>query len=130
MTQILISLPFAFLRVKVFPNGNAAGIEANVAYYGFGLITYAVFNLIFLTRFFKTAYKAGNAFLTAVIPAFSVVAVMEVLVHFPKFHWSDSITPYAMLKQLSILVIGIAVYVLSIFTAYLVSVKRFEQVDL
>lgn len=40
MTQVLISLPFAFLRVYVLPEGNPAGIEANVAFYGFGFIIY------------------------------------------------------------------------------------------
>jgi len=130
MTQLIISLPFAFLRVKVLLAGNPAGIEANIAYYGFGLITYAIFNFIFLTHFFKTAYKAGKAFLAAIIPAFLVVAVMEVLVHFPKFQWLDSIAPDAMLKQLPILVIGIVIYVISIFTAYHVSAERFEHVDL
>ncbi|HEY8421398.1 MAG TPA: ABC-2 transporter permease [Thermoclostridium sp.] len=130
MAQLIISLPFAFLRVKLLPAGNVAGIEANIAYYGFGFITYAIFNFIFLTRFFKTAYKAGNAFLAAIIPAFFVVAVMEVLVHFPRFGWLDSIAPEAMLKQLPILVIGMIIYVLSVFAAYHVSVKRFELVDL
>src|SRR5690554_2343080 len=40
LAQVLISLPFAFWRVGLLPNGNPAGIEANVAYYGFGLIIY------------------------------------------------------------------------------------------
>lgn len=79
MTQLLISLPFAFLRVHVLPEGNPAGIEANVAYYGFGFLIYAVFNFIFLTHFFKTAYQAGNAFLLGVIPAALGVILMEVL---------------------------------------------------
>src|SRR5690625_4431045 len=66
MTQLLISLPFALLRVHILPEeGNVAGIEANVAYYGFGFIIYTIFNVIFLLVFFKTAYKAGKAFLLA-----------------------------------------------------------------
>ena len=44
--QLLISLPFAFLRAGLLP-GNPAGIEANVAYYGFGFMVYTVFNVIF-----------------------------------------------------------------------------------
>ena len=69
MTQLLISLPFAVLRLYVLPDGNPAGIEANLAYYGFGFIIYAIFDLIFLTQFFKTAYKVGKAFILAIIPA-------------------------------------------------------------
>lgn len=130
MAQLIISLPFAFLRVKVLPAGNPAGIEANIAYYGFGFITYAVFNYIFLTEFFKTAYKAGKSFVLAIIPAFAVVAVMETLVHFPKFQWLDSVSADAMLKQLPILAAGVVIYIVSVFSAYNVSAKRFERVDL
>lgn len=130
MTQLLITLPFAFLRVHLLPDGNVAGIEANVAYYGFGFITYAVFNYIFLTYFFKSAHKVGNAFLLAIIPATLVVLVMEVIVHFPRFAWLDSVESSELVRQLPILLIGIVVYIFTNFLAYKVSVKRFERVDL
>ncbi|MBU5333464.1 ABC-2 transporter permease [Anaerocolumna aminovalerica] len=130
MTQLLISLPFAVLRVHVLPNGNPAGIEANLAYYGFGLMIYAIFNVILLTQFFKTAYKVDKAFLLAIIPASIAVIIMEVLVHFPGFKWLDSVAPDMMLRQLPILAVGIIVYSIGMITAYQVSVKRFEQVNL
>ena len=130
MTQLLITLPFAFLRVHLLPDGNVAGIEANVAYYGFGFLTYAIFNFIFLTYFFKSAHKVGNAFLLAIIPASLVVLVMEVIVHFPQFNWLDSVEPSMMMKQLPILFIGVVVYIVANSIAYKISVKRFEQVDL
>lgn len=130
MTQLLISLPFAFLRVHVLPEGNPAGIEANIAYYGFGFIIYAVFNFIFLTYFFKTAYKAGNAFLLAMIPATLGVLIMEAIVHFPGYKWLDSIEPEMVLRQLPILIIGLLIYIVVMFAAYKVSVNRFERVDL
>lgn len=130
MAQLLISLPFAVLRVHVLPNGNPAGIEANVAYYGFGLMIYAIFNVIFLTQFFKTAYKVDMAFLLAIIPAAVAVIIMEVLVHFPGFEWLDSVIPDMMLRQLPILVVGVVVYIIGMLIAYRVSAKRFEQVNL
>ena len=130
MTQILISLPFAILRVYILPDGNPAGIEANLAYYGFGFIIYAVFNMIFLTTFFKTAYKAGKAFLLAIIPATFCMILMEVLVHFPKFKWLDSTKTYDLLKQSPILVIGIVFYTIVMLLTYRVSANRFKKVDL
>jgi len=130
MTQLLISLPFAILRLRVLPAGNPAGIEANLAYYGFGFIIYAIFNFIFLTEFFKTAHKVGKAFLLAIIPAAIGVLIMEVIVHFPGFKWLDSVEPAMILKQLPILVIGIAIYILSMLSAYKISANRFQKVDL
>ncbi|MDI9489370.1 MAG: ABC-2 transporter permease [Bacillota bacterium] len=130
MTQLLISLPFAVLRLYVLPDGNPAGIEANLAYYGFGFIIYAIFDLIFLTQFFKTAYKVGKAFILAIIPATLGVIIMEVLVHIPKFQWLDSVEPNIILQQLPILILGIIFYIFSILLAYRISAKRFQQVDL
>lgn len=130
MIQLVISLPFAFLRVHLLPEGNPAGIEANVAYYGFGLMIYAIFNFIFLTYFFKSAYKVGNSFLFAITPAALCVLIMEVIVHFPQFKWLDSVEPEMLLRQLPILIVGILFYILVMLATYKISVKRFERVDL
>ena len=130
MAQLLISLPFAVLRLYVLPTGNPAGIEANVAYYGFGFIVYAIFNFVFLTQFFKTAYKVGKAFLLAIIPASLVVIVMEVIIHIPGFTWLDSTAADAMLRQAPILVAGVLVYAIGIIVAYFAAANKFEGVDL
>lgn len=130
MTQLVITLPLAFLRVRLIPDGNPAGIEVNVAYYGFGLITYAVFNFIFLTYFFKSAHKVGTAFLFGIVPATFVVLVMEVIVHIPGFTWLDRLDADVMVRQLPILIAGAVVYIVLMMIAYKVSAKRFEQVDL
>ena len=130
MTQLLISLPFDVLRLYVLPDGNPAGIEANLAYYGFGFIIYAIFDLIFLTQFFKTAYKVGKAFILAIIPATLGVIIMEVLVHISKFQWLDSVEPNIILQQIPILILGIIFYIISILLAFRISAKRFQQVDL
>lgn len=130
MAQLLISLPFALLRVHILPGGNPAGIEANVAFYGFGLIVYAIFNLLFLTSFFKTAHRVGRAFLLAIIPASLAVVAMEASVHFPALAWLDSVAASDMARQLPILIAGIIVYVAGMLIACRISSARFERVDL
>ncbi|MGC6770327.1 ABC-2 transporter permease [Enterococcus sp. LJL51] len=128
--QLLISLPFAYLRTLILPEGNPIGIEANVAYYGFGLIVYAVFNLFFFTEFYKTAYKVGRAFIYGIIPAMIIVVVMESFTYVPGMQWVDSMTPALMLKQAPILIAGIIIYSVFTFLAYKIASKRFERVDL
>ncbi|NLA57672.1 MAG: ABC-2 transporter permease, partial [Firmicutes bacterium] len=130
MTQLLISLPFAVLRVGLLPNGNPVGIEANVAYYGFGLMVYTIFNVIFLTQFFKDAHRVGTAFLLASIQAALGVLAMEIMVHFPRCAWLDSVEPAMLLRQLPLLLIGAAVYIFGNTAAYRIAAKRFEKVDL
>ena len=118
------------IKTSCIAHGKPAGIKANIAYYGFGFMICAIFNLILLTQFFKTTYKVGKAFILAIIPAAIGVLIMKVLVHIPKFQWLDSVEPDIMLKQLPILVIGIIIYIFSMLVAYRVSANRFQQVDL
>lgn len=130
IAQLLVSLPFAFLRVYLLPQGNPVGIEANVAYYGFGLLLYAVFDFIFITQFFATAYKAGRAFILASVPLILGITAMEIIVHLPAFYWLDSTAPADLLRQLPILLVGGTLYGLALPSACYVAKKRFQQVDL
>ena len=111
MAQLIISLPVAFLRHRFWPGNNPAGIEVNLAFYGVGLMVYAIFNLIFLPGFFQTAYKVGKPFLLAIVPATILVAAMEIAVHLPGFAWLDSLNPGDMLRQAPILLLGILLYI-------------------
>ena len=91
LVQLVLSLPFAFLRTLYLPEGNPVGIEANAAFYGFALALYGVFNLVFFARFYRTAYRAGAAFLTALPPLVLGVCAMEALVHVPALAWLDGV---------------------------------------
>ena len=130
LVQLALSLPFAFLRTLYLKDGNPAGIEANAAWYGFGLLIYGVFNLVFFTRFFRTAYKAGTAFLAALAPVVLIVAAMETVVHFPGMGWLDSAAPADLVRQIPILVAGAAAYAAGTAAAYAISARRFEKVNL
>jgi hypothetical protein len=130
LVQLLVSVPFAVLRAHVSPKGNVVGIEANVAYYGFGLLIYAIFNFIMLTLFFKTAYKAGVAFLCAIVPIAILIAAMETLVHIPGFAWLDSISQDMLIIQLPVLIVGSVIYVVLTLAAYAIAARRFDKVDL
>ena len=130
LVQLLLSVPFAFLRTLYLPEGNPVGIEANLAFYGFGLMIYGAFNLVFFTRFFQTAYKAGVAFLTALVPAVLGIFAMEAAVHFPGMAWLDGVSPGELARQVPILLAGGAVYAGTWFGAYRAASRRFVKVDL
>lgn len=130
LTELALSLPFAFLRTLYLPQGNPVGMEVNAAYYGIGLMIFGVFNLVFFPRFFKTAYKAGTAFLMAMIPATLGIAAMEAAVHLPGLEWLDGMDGASLVRQAPVLLAGIAVYAGTWFWAYAASAKRFEKVDL
>lgn len=130
LVELAVSLPFAFLRTLYLSQGNPVGMEANAAFYGIGLMIFGVFNLVFFPQFFKTAYKAGTAFLIAMVPATLGIIAMEALVHFPGLAWLDGIDGASLARQVPILLAGAVAYAVTWVLAYQISVKRFEKVNL
>ncbi|HOO61501.1 MAG TPA: ABC-2 transporter permease [Bacillota bacterium] len=131
--SLIIAIPFSFLGTFTHPSGNEAGIEANPAFFGFVLIMFAIFNLIYYTGFYKTAYKAGKYFLAASILMFIYIGICESLVWIPVpglKEYLDTMNASMMIKQLPILGAGILIFVLGYFLTFHISAKRFEKVDL
>lgn len=133
LVQILLSIPFAIISVRINPNGqNLAGIDANMALFGFIFIMMAVFNIVFIPTFYKTAYKAGIAFLFSGIAIILYYLVVESLVWIPSpvSTFLDTTDPAMMIKHLPILVSGIIIWVVTLYLAYKKGAANFEKVDL
>ena len=130
LAQLAICIPFSILRLWTLPEGNPVGIEANAAYFGFGLIVYAIFNFLYLTVLFRSAYQVGKAFVIAILPATAVIALMEYAVHLPSFAWLDSVQRADVPRQLPVLAAGVLIYVGGNLLTYKAASKQFERVDL
>ncbi len=128
--QLSLSIPCVFLRGILQVGNNPVGIDPTVAWYGFGLIIYAVFDLAFFPTYYKNGYKAGKAFVIAAIPMLLLMIGVEGAVHLPVLAWLDSYAPQHLMQQIPILFTGILCYMVLLFLAYRISVKRFERVDL
>lgn len=123
--SLVLSALFVMLSFKIRPlGGNAAGIDANIAFLGFAFLVFAVFNGVFLTIFYRTGYKAGSAFLISSIGMFTVVALDVVLPHI--FPWLDGYHE----EQWFILAFGILMYGLITWLACKRAISRYEKVDL
>jgi hypothetical protein len=133
LVQILLSIPFAIISIKINPNGqNLAGIDANVALFGFIFCLFAVFNIVFIPVFYRSAYKVGVAFLYSGIAVVLCYLALESLVWIPSpvKTFLDTTNPEMMVKQLSILIAGIILWALTLFLAFRRAVSNFEKVDL
>ena len=128
--QLLFSIPFVLLRNTLNIENNPVGLDATVAWYGLGFFLYAVFDLAFLTTFYKNGYKVGNSFILAAIPMVLLMVAIEATAHIPALTWVDSYQPKHLLIQLPILLAGIVFYGVFVSLAYRISAKRFEKVDL
>jgi hypothetical protein len=132
LVQILLSIPFALLSIRLFPAGNQAGIDANLALYGFIFGFFAVFNIIFIPVFYRTAYNVGIAFLLsgAAIVLYYLVVESFVWIPSPLRDFFNTTDPAMMIKHLPILLAGIVLWLLTWVLAYRRGAANFEKVDL
>lgn len=124
----LTALRLTVLREAAVYTQNAM-MNANLAYLGWLLILYALFNGIFLGVFFRTAYKLGKPFLIFGIVGFVVITLAEALHHFPHLEVLNSQTEGFMLQSV-VLAAGIIIYLLVTAISFRASQSRFERIDL
>ncbi|MDP4094409.1 MAG: ABC-2 transporter permease [Bacillota bacterium] len=131
LLQVVISIPFALINNAIY-KGNMAGMNVNFAFYGLVLIMYALFNIIFLPMFYKTAYKVG-------VPV--IVAILAVLVYIGVVNFAVLSIPYLKTNlnglgvshlgsQLLVLAAGIILFLGTTPLVYRMSAQKFEKVDL
>ena len=146
----ILFIPFAIIAAIVrtkcnFP-ANKSGIEINVAYFGFQLIILAIFNFIFLGGVYKNPLKPGKRFLAAAISYFAVYALCELPVWMYKGVEAHSETPDTLItrfgsilchndfagqiRQLSVLAIGLLIFVISWPITFKRAAKQFERYDM
>lgn len=132
MIQLAVLIPLSIVSVVINPDGNAAGMDANPALFGLGLVMYGVFNLIFFTAYYKKVTKPGVPFFIAAVIMF-VIMFVEIFVSILVPFYAEVIDtpgmenlPYKMIYLLA----GIIIYVILTLVAYKISVKRFLKQDL
>lgn len=133
LAQVLVSLPCAIVGARINPlGGNAAGIEANAAFFGLVLVMYALFNLLFLPAFYRTGYRVGRAFLFAGAAVLVYIVAAELLVQcVPALKASlDTFDPATRETRLFVLLLGAGLYAAGNLLACRLSERRFARVDL
>ncbi len=134
LLQILITVPLAIISIRINPvGGNSTGIEPNVAFFGLSALMMGGFNLCFLPEFYKTVHKLSRPLLYGGSFVTLFIIVAEALAQYipgPVSAYLDSREPAGMLRQLPLLLTGLALYALLTFAAMKRSERNFEQVSL
>lgn len=128
LVTLILCIPFAFLA-RLIKGGwdNLAGVDANLAVFGIGCLVFAVFNLIFFPAFYRSGYRVGTAFLKASIGMSFTVFLDVILPHLPGLAPLDGWHPF----EQGLFTAGCFVFFfLASYIALLVSIKRYEKVDL
>lgn len=109
---------------------NNALMNANPAFLGFELFIFALFNLVFVCGFFKTAYSFAKPFIGFIILAFLTVGVAETLHHIPGLEGINAFGFEHPFLQLAVLLTGAVLYAVMTALSFKRAVKRFEKIDI
>ena len=105
-------------------------MNANLFFLGMVLLIFGLFNCIFVGGFFKTAYKFSKPFVTYIIVCFLLVGVAEALHHFPGLEALNAFGFDSIVLQLSLLIVGVVLYIVLTGLSYKKACANFEKIDL
>lgn len=133
LTAFILCTLLTIIRMKILgtavPYATNQLMNANMAYLGYTMIIFAVFNSIFLAGFFKTTYKIGKPFFIFCVVSFIIIIMEEILHHIPDLESLNNPSNLSM-PQVVIFAIGIVVFMLCTWLSYQKAVKDFEGIDL
>lgn len=133
LASLVLSVILTLIRMIFIGNASPYGenpmMNANFAYLGYTLIIFALFNIIFVATFFKTAYNIGKPFIAFCIISMLFIGVAETLHHLPGLTALNSTDFSGAAMQSIVLCIGIIVYIAMTAAAICISVKRFDKID-
>lgn len=133
LTAFILCTLLTIIRMKILgtavPYATNQLMNANMAYLGYTMIVFAVFNSIFLAGFFKTTYKIGKPFFIFCVVSFIIIIMGEIIHHIPDLESLNNPSNLSM-PQVVIFAIGIVVFMLCTWLSYQKAVKDFEGIDL
>ena len=134
LVGFILMLILTLLRMTIFADSPAyrsnALMNANLFFLGMALVIFALFNLIFIGGFFKTAYKFGKPFVLFIIVNFIVIGIAEALHYIPGLEVLNSFGFDNIPLQICLLVGGILLFALVTLLAYRKACISFEKIDL
>lgn len=131
LLSVVITSLVCLLSAKLQPGkDNAVGMDANLMLLGAGFVLYGVFNLVFFVCLYRSGYKVGAAYLKANLALWPMMLLAEALPHFPSLMWLNRVDAQANLRQIPILLFGMAVFAVLTILAYRRSAGLYERVDL
>ena len=131
VVQLVAAVLLGLLSQRLYAE-NAAGLEANLAFAGWGLVLYGVFNAVFFGIYYRNVEKVGLSFVAGSVAVFLCVVLEIVATYAVPFVRDvlDTKDPEHLPEKLAALGVGAVVYALSFFLTQRSAVRNFEKMDL
>lgn len=130
--QLLLAVPFAWLRQRLGIPANPVGMEANTALFGFALLLLGVFNVSFFGVYYRDVSRVGMAMVKSSLGVALVILLTESCTHAVPFFRDrlDSPDPAYLPEKLLVLGLGLLAYLLLTGLSYRQAVRNFSRQDL
>lgn len=129
--QLLLAGGFSLLRIRLIGAQNAAGMDANLALFGFSLLLLGVFNMTFFPLYYKNPAKVGKSFAVSAVVLFLCISVLESMCFILPFFKEklDTPDPLFLAEKSAVLFFGALAYVALTLAADKIAERRFEKLD-
>ncbi len=132
LMHIGIAMIYGAISVHLYPNLTYYFFKPTFGFWGLSFVMLAIFNLIFISIYYKTAYKYGAATVASITAAILFAGSAEwigiqnsYVFNLFKGDGADNLAIH-----LAILAAGIAIFALFVIFAYHIAIKRFEKVEI
>lgn len=132
LMHLIVAMIFGIFTLRLYPDLTYYFFAPHMGFWGLCMAMFAIFNLVFLSMYYKTAYKYGAATTASTTAAMLFAGVAQ---------WAGIQSPWVndifygsgadhMALQLSILIVGIAIFIAFTLIAYRIAVRRYLKVEI
>ncbi|WP_054023809.1 ABC-2 transporter permease [Bacillus sp. FJAT-28004] len=132
LIHIIVAMIYGMISTRLYPNLTYFFFKPSFGFWGLCFVMIAIFNIIFISMYFKTAYKYGAASIASITAAILFAGGAEWLgiqnsfvSNLFKGNGTDHLGTH-----LSILITGIVIFAIFTIIAYHIAIKRFQKVEI
>ncbi|WP_442603285.1 ABC-2 transporter permease [Paenibacillus sp. KN14-4R] len=132
LMHIVIAMIYGLFTIHLYPNVTYHFFAPYMGFWGLCFVMFAIYNIILIPMFYKTAYKYGAAQLVSIAAAMLFAGVAQ-WVGIENSYVSDIFNGSGAdntTLQISILIAGIVIFAAFTMIAYRIGVKRFLKVEI
>ncbi|MEK5389760.1 ABC-2 transporter permease [Margalitia sp. FSL K6-0131] len=132
LLHIVIAMIFGMITLRLYPNMHYHFFAPHMGFWGLVFIMLAIFNILFISMYYKTSYTFGKATLVSITAAmlFAVAAQwLGIQNSFVSDIFNGSGADNVVL-QTSIMIVGILIFIAFTVIGYQIAVKRFLKVEI
>ncbi|GIP26990.1 hypothetical protein J23TS9_21200 [Paenibacillus sp. J23TS9] len=130
--HLLIAMIYSMITIRLYPHLTYYFFAPYMGFWGLCFVMIAIFNMIFIPMYYKTAYKFGGAATVSIAGAMLFGGVAQ-WIGIQSSFVSDIFNgtgAHNMTLQISILIAGIVIFIAFTMFAIRIAVKRFLKVEI